>query len=134
MKGNAMYVTIEKSKLEQIHEALVDINSLLTNLTGASFTKLEHAAGIAQEALAQPEQKPVAIVVARQYEDGSYAGNHLEWRGRNEANDFPEGTAFYTTSPQLKEPEQLGVDLAPTDFHVFSKAGTSNVTPKGKKK
>lgn len=23
---------------------------------------------------------------------------------------------------------------APTDFHVFSKAGTSNVTPKGKKK
>jgi len=51
------------------------------------------------------EQEPVAIVVARQYEDGSHAGNHLEWRGRNEANDFPEGTAFYT-HPQPKAEQE----------------------------
>ena len=53
-------------------------------------------------ALADSEQlgEPVAIVVARRYDDGSHAGNQLEWRGRNEANDFPEGTAFYTTPPQ----------------------------------
>jgi DNA-directed RNA polymerase subunit RPC12/RpoP len=46
-----------------------------------------------------PVQEPVAIVVAAEYEDGSTAGHRLEWRGRNEANDFPEGTAFYT-APQ----------------------------------
>ncbi len=60
---------------------------------------------VAREALAIAEaekQEPVAIVVASQYEDGSYAGNHLEWRGRNEANDFAEGTAFYT-HPQPKQ-------------------------------
>ena len=50
--------------------------------------------------LPKAEQEPAAIVVASQYEDGSHAGNHLEWRGRNEANDFPEGTAFYTTPQQ----------------------------------
>jgi hypothetical protein len=44
-------------------------------------------------------QEPVAIVVAAEYEDGSTAGHRLEWRGRNEANDFPEGTEFYT-APQ----------------------------------
>ena len=46
-----------------------------------------------------PVQEPVAIVVAAEYEDGSTAGHRLEWRGRNEANDFPEGTEFYT-APQ----------------------------------
>jgi hypothetical protein len=63
-------------------------------------------------AIAEAEkQEPVAIVVASQYEDGSHAGNHLEWRGRNEANDFPEGTAFYTHPQPKREPltdEQIG--------------------------
>jgi hypothetical protein len=45
-------------------------------------------------------QEPVAIVVAAEYEDGSPAGHRLDWRGRNEADDFPEGTAFYTTPPK----------------------------------
>jgi len=55
-----------------------------------------------REALAQPEREPVAIVVAAEYEDGSHAGHHLEWRGRNEANDYPEGTKLYTHPPQRK--------------------------------
>lgn len=55
-----------------------------------------------REALAQPAQEPVAIVVAAEYEDGSHAGHRLEWRGRNEANDYPEGTEFYTAPPQRK--------------------------------
>lgn len=42
------------------------------------------------------QAEPVAIVVSRQYEDGSHAGHSLEWRGSNEANDFPEGTELYT--------------------------------------
>jgi len=49
--------------------------------------------------LAQPEHEPVAIVVERQYDDGSSAGNCLEWNGRNEENDFPVGTVFYTVPP-----------------------------------
>lgn len=52
----------------------------------------------------QPEQKPVAIVVAAEYEDGSHAGHRLEWRGRNEANDYPEGTEFYTAPPPQRKP------------------------------
>lgn len=67
----------------------------------ASDEWLESYAAL-REALAQPEQKPVAVVVAAEYEDGSHAGHHLEWRGRNEANDYPEGTEFYTSPPQRK--------------------------------
>jgi len=52
-----------------------------------------------KQALAAPVQEPVAIVVAAEYEDGSPAGHRLEWRGRNEQDDFPEGTKFYTTPP-----------------------------------
>ena len=49
---------------------------------------------------AQPAHaQPAAIVVAAQYEDGSPAGHRLEWRGCKEANDFPEGTEFYTNPP-----------------------------------
>lgn len=59
-----------------------------------------NAVQILREALAQPEPEPVAIVVAAEYEDGSHAGHRLEWRGRNEANDYPEGTKLYTTPPQ----------------------------------
>jgi hypothetical protein len=61
----------------------------------------EHMAEINRLKAAQPApvQEPVAIVVAAEYEDGSTAGHRLEWRGRNEANDFPEGTEFYTTPP-----------------------------------
>ena len=51
----------------------------------------------------QKQGEPVAIVVARRYEDGSHAGNQLEWRSRNEANDFPVGTAFYTTPQPQRE-------------------------------
>jgi len=43
--------------------------------------------------------QPVAFVVEAEYEDGSPAGHRLEWCGRNEANDFPEGTQFYNTPP-----------------------------------
>jgi hypothetical protein len=45
--------------------------------------------------------EPVVIVILRQYEDGTPAGHQLEWQGRCEANDFPEGTALYT-HPQPK--------------------------------
>jgi hypothetical protein len=48
----------------------------------------------------QEQGEPVAVVIASEYEDGSHAGNHLEWCGRNEANDFPVGTKFYTTPQQ----------------------------------
>ena len=57
-----------------------------------------------REALAQPDPEPVAIVVAAEYEDGSHAGHRLEWRGRNEANDYPEGTEFYTAPPPQRQP------------------------------
>lgn len=60
-----------------------------------------------RKALAQPEPEPVAIVVAAEYEDGSHAGHRLEWRGRNEANDYPEGTEFYTAPPPQRKPLTL---------------------------
>ena len=63
-------------------------------------------AGIEASMEQEPEQRsnehlePVATVVESQYEDGSHAGNLLEWLGRNEANDLPVGTKLYTTPPQ----------------------------------
>ena len=49
---------------------------------------------------AEPVQEPVATVVARQYDDGTYAGNALDWAGRNCEDDFPVGTKLYTDPPQ----------------------------------
>jgi hypothetical protein len=41
-------------------------------------------------------------------------------------------------APEMMKPKKLSakerVDLAPKEFKVFSRAGTANVTPKGKKK
>ena len=57
------------------------------------------------ERLAQPEQEPVATVVARQYEDGTYAGNALDWAGRNCEDDLPVGTKLYTFQHPKQEQE-----------------------------
>jgi hypothetical protein len=53
------------------------------------------------------KQEPVAYVVTAQYEDGSHQGHRLEWRGRNEANDFAEGTALYTHPAPQQKPQKL---------------------------
>lgn len=55
-------------------------------------------------ALAQQAEpvEPVATVAARQYDDGTYAGNALDWAGRNCEDDFPVGTKLYTSPPQRK--------------------------------
>lgn len=53
-------------------------------------------------ALEQPEQEPVATVVKRQYEDGTYAGNALDWAGRNCEDDFSVGTKLYTDPQPVK--------------------------------
>ena len=41
-------------------------------------------------------------------------------------------------APEMMRPKKMSakqrVDLAPREFKIFSKAGTANVTPKGKKK
>ena len=41
-------------------------------------------------------------------------------------------------APEMMRPKKMTtkqrVDLAPKDFNIFSRAGTANVTPKGKKK
>ena len=44
---------------------------------------------------ALPQQEPVAVVVAREYDDGSFAGHQLEWRGNNEEDDLPVGAKLY---------------------------------------
>jgi hypothetical protein len=50
----------------------------------------------------EPEQEPVATVVARQYDDGTHAGNALDWAGRNCEDDFPVGTKLFTIPPHRK--------------------------------
>jgi hypothetical protein len=64
-------------------------------------------------ALAQQAEpvEPVATVAARQYDDGTYAGNALDWAGRNCEDDFPVGTKLYTAPPQRPAesvPEPVG--------------------------
>jgi hypothetical protein len=72
---------------------------------GADKANIEIDAAIKalEEALKQEQGEPVATVVARQYDDGTHAGNALDWEGRNCENDFPVGTKFYTT-PQQRKP------------------------------
>jgi len=63
-------------------------------------------------ALAQQAEpvEPVATVAARQYDDGTYAGNALDWAGRNCEDDFPVGTKLYTSPPQRKPLTEEEID------------------------
>jgi hypothetical protein len=94
---------------EQGEPVAMQMDVIVVNLVREGINKhraRELAEHFIKHTTPQPKQEqgePVAIVVADKYEDGSHAGNHLEWSGRNEANDFPEGTAFYTT-PQQRKP------------------------------
>jgi hypothetical protein len=63
----------------------------LDSAFSAGFAEGERSAIKAQEGM-----EPAAVVITREYEDGSPAGHCLEWCGRNEADDFPVGTKFYT--------------------------------------
>jgi hypothetical protein len=86
-----MKIMIERETLERGIEAMKD---------GRIYSReADDLRDAIREALAAQPAEPVAIVVAATYEDGSHAGHRLEWSGRNEANDFPEGTAFYAAPP-----------------------------------
>lgn len=56
------------------------------------------------------QQHPVATVVARQYDDGTYAGNALDWAGRNCEDDLPVGTKLYTAPPKAEPVESTPFD------------------------
>jgi hypothetical protein len=84
------------------HEGLADMEHVCKKCLGAGWVNNPK-----QEQGGTTCDEPVAIVVASEYEDGSYAGNHLEWRGRNEANDFPVGTKLYTTPPKQEQGEPV---------------------------
>ena len=63
-----------------------------------------------REALAeQAEQEPVATVVARGFDDGTRAGNTLDWIGRNCENDFPIGTKLYAVLVAADEREKCAL-------------------------
>ena len=78
----------------------------ITNLRAALAQQAEPKGGgrLPPPLQAEPAQEPVATVVARQYDDGTYAGNALDWAGRGCENDFPIGTNFYTSPPQPPAP------------------------------
>jgi hypothetical protein len=81
------------SKAKELADAICRIDTLTEyqrELISKAAAELRRLDALEQAA------EPVAYVVAAQYEDGSHAGHRLEWRGRNEANDLPEGTALYT--------------------------------------
>jgi hypothetical protein len=61
--------------------------------------------GYVPAAQAEPVE-PVATVAARQYDDGTYAGNALDWAGRNCEDDFPVGTKLYTAPPPPQRPAE----------------------------
>ena len=48
-------------------------------------------------------QEPVAWTEQQFFDDGTpHPCSALKWAGRNEQDDFPVGTKFYTTPPQRK--------------------------------
>ena len=67
----------------------------------ADLVRADERKRIKAEPVQEPVQEPVAVVVARQYDDGTYAGNELNWAGRNCENDFPVGTKLYTAPPEF---------------------------------
>jgi len=49
------------------------------------------------------KQEPVAWTEQQFFDDGTpHSCSALKWAGRNEQDDFPVGTKFYTTPPQRK--------------------------------
>jgi hypothetical protein len=83
-------------------EALEDANDV-ARMEFSDEDYYSEAINALRQALEQPaQQEPVATVVKRQYEDGTYAGNALDWAGRNCEDDFPVGTKLYTSPPQRK--------------------------------
>jgi len=92
----------DKELMQQALEAL----ELLSRLpTDNALDYADNAITALRERLAQPVQEPVATVVARQYEDGTYAGNALDWAGRNCEDDLPVGTKLYTSQHPKQEQE-----------------------------
>jgi hypothetical protein len=98
-------ITIDRALVEQVLET---IEGLTRDRLFTAEWAGKHGATIAalHTALAQQAEpvEPVATVVARQYDDGTYAGNALDWAGRGCENDFPIGTNFYTSPPQPPAP------------------------------
>jgi hypothetical protein len=98
-------ITIDRALVEQVLETIEGLTR--DRLFTAEWARV-HGATIAalRAVLAQQEEpvEPVATVVARQYDDGTYAGNALDWAGRGCENDFPIGTNFYTSPPQPPAP------------------------------
>lgn len=92
-------ITVDRAVLEQARKALSDAQKDVADFQHINTDETDAAIDALCEALAQPQPEPVAVVVAREYDDGSFAGHHLEWRGRNEADDFPAGTYLYTSPP-----------------------------------
>lgn len=91
---------------EQALEALEEINKLSVGDKAVCLpAEIDGAMEALRQALAQSEQEPVATVVARQYEDGTYAGNALDWAGRNCEDDLPVGTKLYTSQHPKQEQE-----------------------------
>jgi hypothetical protein len=86
----------EQGEIERLTAALKKANEQAEH-----FEREWYLRGDELEKLKQERGEPVATVVARQYDDGTHAGNALDWAGRNCENDFPVGTKFYTTPAQL---------------------------------
>jgi hypothetical protein len=64
---------------------------------------------------------------AQRIEAGKTLSKHVtEKRKTNPLHGFVHGVS--------KAAKPLKVDITPREFYVFSKAGTANTTPKGKKK
>lgn len=64
---------------------------------------------------------------AQRIEAGKTLSKHVtEKRKTNPLHGFVHGVS--------KAAKPLKVDLTPREFHVFNKAGTANIKPKGKKK
>jgi hypothetical protein len=83
-------------------EALEDANDV-ARMEFSDEDYYSEAINALRQALEQPaQQEPVATVVKRQYEDGTYAGNALDWAGRNCEDDFPVGAKLYTDPQPVK--------------------------------
>lgn len=97
--------TASHSQEQQPSQAEIDrLRQQVWEFTEAAGIQLAEILSL-KDALAAIKQQPsggdvVATVVERYYEDGTRAGNTLDWSGRNCENDLPVGTKLTIATPK----------------------------------
>ena len=124
---------MSKEAMKQMVEALEDINSLLTTMTGATFTKLEVAVKAGRQAIAEAE---------KQEQSAEHVGEPVAWMMLNSSGDEISITESNLRHHQPAFVQELWKDATPlcttpqqrkplTDEQIYAIQTSASFTWKG---